>query len=84
MTFKEYVGQDGAPPPTFKRRESITLADQLRIDKYISKGALGQEDIDDIHRMLSTGHRFEDALSRALQQANDRKYKSMRQPNAAP
>ena len=57
----------------------MSAEDHKRLHTYLTNGQLGAQDAEDIKKMLSTGFRFDDALTRALEQANRRKYLSMRQ-----
>lgn len=84
MTFKEYMGQDAQNPPSMRNQEDMGAEDHKRLHTYLTNGQLGAQDAADIKKMMSTGFRFDDALSRALEQANRRKYLKTRQPNNAP
>lgn len=83
MTFREYLGQDAQnPPATGLRYDHISQEDMQRLDTYIKNGQLSSQDVADINKMLSTGWIFNDALSRALEQSNQRKYLRTRQKDA--
>lgn len=84
MTFREYLGQDAQNPPTNNTKDQIPEQDQAKLQTYINNGHLNNQDVQDIKKMLSTGYRFEDALTRALEQANHRKYLMTRQKNGTP
>jgi hypothetical protein len=81
MTFREYLGQDAQNPPATDGWEELGAEDHKRLHTYLTNGQLGAQDAVDIKKMMSTGFRFDDALSRALEQANRRKYLSTRQPS---
>jgi hypothetical protein len=82
MTFKEYIGQDAQNPPTSGiKQDNIPQEDRARLKKYLANGQLGEEDAADIRKMIGTGYSFNDALTRALEQANHRKYLGSRQQN---
>lgn len=84
MTFREYLGQDAQNPPTGGMKDSVPEQDRARLQTYINNGQLSDQDVQDLKKMLTTGYRFDDALTRALEQANRRKYLTVRQPNGTP
>lgn len=85
MTFREYLGQDAqSPPESGMKHDNIPEEDRARLRAYLANGQLGEEDAADIRKMLGTGYSFNDALSRALEQANQRKYLGSRQQNGFP
>jgi hypothetical protein len=81
MTFREYLGQDAQNPPTGVKKDPVPEQDRARLQTYINNGQLSDQDVQDLKKMLTSGYRFDDALTRALEQANRRKYLTTRQPN---
>jgi hypothetical protein len=83
MTFKEFMMTGESPPPQMNRDE-IPQEFHSRLKTYLANGQLGQGDLMDIRKMVASGYRFDDALTRALEQSLTRKYLRMKTPNAAP
>lgn len=74
-TFKEFMMSAEQPPTKEMRKDKITPEQQSLLKADLNSGALSQDDLEDIQKMLSTGWRFDDALSVAKSQSNKRKYK---------
>jgi hypothetical protein len=74
LGLKQEYALDAENPPTQHQQEKLHPEDQYRLDIYIKNGQLSINDVADMKKMMSDGWRFDDALSRVLQQANQRKY----------